>query len=142
MSENDVSRDVAADVNVTDASRESTASVSVPVEEAERLRQRLNELLGQRNSLEIELRKSVTELAKLYREELRRYEKAIPVSVDLGSLGRLGIRKSRRSSLPARYVNPENPEQKWSGRGRRPQWFVALQEQGRLHEAEFKESAA
>lgn len=23
---------------------------------------------------------------------------------------------------PAKYVNPESPEQTWSGRGRRPQW--------------------
>ena len=26
------------------------------------------------------------------------------------------------SSRAARYVNPENPEETWSGRGRRPRW--------------------
>ena len=34
--------------------------------------------------------------------------------------------KRRRSAASApRYRNPENPEQTWSGRGKRPQWFVA-----------------
>ena len=31
----------------------------------------------------------------------------------------------------AKYVNPENPEQTWSGRGRRPQWINEALEAGR-----------
>jgi DNA-binding protein H-NS len=26
--------------------------------------------------------------------------------------------------VPAKYRNPENPQQTWSGRGKRPRWFV------------------
>lgn len=38
------------------------------------------------------------------------------------------------SSDPARYANPENPEQTWSGRGRRPQWVEDALESGRTLE--------
>lgn len=30
-----------------------------------------------------------------------------------------------KSALPPKYRNPENPEQTWSGRGRRPGWVNA-----------------
>ena len=33
--------------------------------------------------------------------------------------------KRRRPAVSApRYRNPENPEQTWSGRGKRPRWFI------------------
>jgi DNA-binding protein H-NS len=38
---------------------------------------------------------------------------------------------------PARYRNPANPSQTWSGRGRRPGWIHELESAGRLAEAEI-----
>nr|VFJ86071.1 MAG: DNA-binding protein H-NS [Candidatus Kentron sp. LFY]VFJ98698.1 MAG: DNA-binding protein H-NS [Candidatus Kentron sp. LFY] len=39
-----------------------------------------------------------------------------------------------------KYHDPDNPEQKWSGRGRKPGWVVALLEKGRtLDELLIKE---
>jgi DNA-binding protein H-NS len=35
-----------------------------------------------------------------------------------------GAAKKAGSKLPAKYFNPANPEQGWSGHGRRPQWVV------------------
>lgn len=32
--------------------------------------------------------------------------------------------KTTRAPAPAKYRHPENPAVTWSGRGRRPQWFV------------------
>jgi len=32
--------------------------------------------------------------------------------------------KTARASAPAKYRHPENPALTWSGRGRKPQWFV------------------
>ena len=32
--------------------------------------------------------------------------------------------KTARSPVAAKYRHPENPALTWSGRGRRPQWFV------------------
>lgn len=53
----------------------------------------------------------------------------------LGDL--LEERKSGRKSTgdktigPAKYVNPDDPEQTWSGRGRRPHWVSNALESGR-----------
>jgi DNA-binding protein H-NS len=32
--------------------------------------------------------------------------------------------KSSRAAVPAKYRHPKNPALTWSGRGRKPQWFV------------------
>nr|VFJ45286.1 MAG: DNA-binding protein H-NS [Candidatus Kentron sp. FW]VFJ47714.1 MAG: DNA-binding protein H-NS [Candidatus Kentron sp. FW] len=35
-----------------------------------------------------------------------------------------------RSPVVPKYCNPDNPEQKWSGRGRKPSWVIALLDRG------------
>lgn len=44
---------------------------------------------------------------------------------DLGVAGGKGRRKgaARGAKTPAKYRNPDDPSQTWSGRGRRPQWI-------------------
>lgn len=43
----------------------------------------------------------------------------------------LGMKtKSKKPSLPAKYQHPENPALTWTGRGRRPAWFVQHVEAG------------
>ena len=37
----------------------------------------------------------------------------------------------KRAAIAPKYRNPENPEQTWSGRGRKPLWFVAALEAGK-----------
>ena len=39
--------------------------------------------------------------------------------------------KSSRPKNPAKYRNPEDPTQTWSGRGRKPQWIVAAEKAGK-----------
>lgn len=52
---------------------------------------------------------------------------------DLLGEGKSGkVRKSTGSSV--KYVNPDNPQQTWSGRGRRPQWVNDALESGRVLE--------
>jgi DNA-binding protein H-NS len=49
-------------------------------------------------------------------------------------------KKSRRASAPAqaKYRNPDDPEQTWAGRGRKPGWLVAALAQGKtLEDLEF-----
>ena len=38
---------------------------------------------------------------------------------------------SKKSKVAAKYANPGNPEQTWSGRGRRPAWVNAFETAGR-----------
>ncbi len=50
--------------------------------------------------------------------------------------GKRGGRSAASTSSPptpsdAKYRNPENPEQTWSGRGRRPQWVHEATANGR-----------
>lgn len=42
-------------------------------------------------------------------------------------------RKNNRSTgkVPPKYFNPKNPEQTWSGRGKRPHWFNDALNQGK-----------
>ena len=39
--------------------------------------------------------------------------------------------KTVRAPAPAKYRHPENPALTWSGRGRKPQWFVDALEAGK-----------
>ncbi len=39
--------------------------------------------------------------------------------------------KGRKSKGPAKFRNPANPDQTWSGRGRRPDWIKAAEASGR-----------
>lgn len=39
--------------------------------------------------------------------------------------------KSSRAPSVAKYRHPENPALTWSGRGRKPQWFVEALEEGK-----------
>ncbi len=48
--------------------------------------------------------------------------------------GKAGKSGQGGSVLPAAYVNPENPDETWSGRGRRPGWVKAALEAGRTLE--------
>ena len=41
------------------------------------------------------------------------------------------LASSARKTSTIRYRNPENPAQGWSGRGRKPNWLLALVESGR-----------
>ena len=54
----------------------------------------------------------------------------------LGDVASGRSRKTARGATinPAKYVNPENPEQTWSGRGRRPGWVTKALEEGRTLE--------
>lgn len=41
----------------------------------------------------------------------------------LDSLVEISRNPTGRPTLPPKYCNPENPEQTWTGRGRRPHWL-------------------
>lgn len=52
---------------------------------------------------------------------------------DLGDLLGQAPKKRgpKKKPAPAKYRNPDNPEQTWSGRGRRPEWFKAAEKAGK-----------
>lgn len=48
------------------------------------------------------------------------------------------VLRNKKAKLPPKYRNPNNPQQTWSGRGRKPGWFLAhVDGGGRLEELEI-----
>ena len=45
-----------------------------------------------------------------------------------------GGKKGKKIKAPAKYSNPANANETWSGRGRRPGWFKAAMAQGKKPE--------
>lgn len=43
-------------------------------------------------------------------------------------------KKRGRSIAPPKYCHPDNPDVTWTGRGRKPGWFIAALEQGKRPE--------
>ena len=86
-----------------------------------------------------ELKKMQKDVAKAIStfEDRQKAEARAKVEVlarDLGySLAELVVTetKSYRAPAAAKYRHPENPGLTWSGRGRRPQWFVEALEAGK-----------
>ena len=40
-------------------------------------------------------------------------------------------KRGKRYKAPAKYRNPQNHQQTWSGRGKKPSWLLELTEQGK-----------
>lgn len=93
------------------------------------------ELMALRNDIEKTLRKLVK---KEKRDALAAAQKA---AADFGfSLDELIAKRkssqsaSKSSSFAAKYANPEDPTQTWTGKGRQPNWFKTAIASGRTAE--------
>lgn len=61
------------------------------------------------------------------------YEKICSLALEHGfELNDLLSKKpTKKGSLPAKYRNPDNKEQSWTGKGRKPSWLIALLDAGK-----------
>lgn len=83
----------------------------------------LNDLIQKAQQRQDELRKE--KITKV-REKVHALLKAEDVSFeDVFGAGAAGVRGKRRATgaVAPKYRNPADPEQTWSGRGKRPRWF-------------------
>jgi DNA-binding protein H-NS len=81
----------------------------------------LNDLIAKAQIRQDELRKE--KVAKL-REKVHALIKAEGYSFDDIFGGARGTKTRRaKTTVAPKYRNPANPEQTWSGRGKRPRWF-------------------
>jgi DNA-binding protein H-NS len=87
-----------------------------------------------------ELKKLVTRAEEALRErsqervmELRREAEDLAAELNTTVADLFGIEGGKRTGkkLPAKYMNPANPKQTWSGRGKRPNWLNAELEKGK-----------
>ena len=89
------------------------------------------ELKALKQRIENELRTSKTRAIAAATQELQGAAQKIARKHGLTVGEVLGKRrKPRTSPVPAKYRNPNDPSQTWSGRGRRPAWFMAATENG------------
>ena len=95
----------------------------------------LNDLISKAQSRQHELRKE--KVAKL-RDKIHALIKAEGFSFeDVFGQGRGGKGRRAGGTVAPKYRNPADPEQTWSGRGKRPRWLVAAMKSGRKIE-EFR----
>lgn len=91
---------------------------------------RLTELLDLQQRVAV----AMVERRKMERADLEAKFKALASEAGLSLDDVLGLRDGRSGSkalVSPKYRNPENPEQTWTGRGRKPLWLVAqLQKRG------------
>ncbi len=60
--------------------------------------------------------------------QIKQLAASIGVTVEISEFGRKSSRKGQK--VPAKYQNPNNPSQQWSGRGMKPNWLKELVDQG------------
>ena len=88
--------------------------------------------LGELKKMQKDVAKAISTFEDRQKAEARAKVEAL--ARDLGySLAELFGTETKFSRAPtaAKYRHPENPALTWSGRGRKPQWFVGVLETGK-----------
>ena len=90
------------------------------------------ELKALKRGIENELKTSRTRAVAAATQELQDAAQKIARKHGLTVNDVLGKkRKYRKSPVPPKYRNPNDPSQTWSGRGRRPAWFREATDKGK-----------
>jgi DNA-binding protein H-NS len=86
------------------------------------------------NKLESELQKAKIEARERVKQELKKKIDALLEGTGIGIHDIYGIpqpkRKGKTSTGVAKYANPEDPTDTWTGRGRKPNWLLARLKKG------------
>ena len=94
------------------------------------------ELKALKHRIENELRNSRTRAIAAATQELQAAVQKIARKHGLTVSEVLGRKKKPRTSpVPAKYRNPDDPSQTWSGRGRQPTWFRGAMDEGKSAES-------
>ena len=92
--------------------------------------------LGLKDLLDLQQRVAVAIVERRHTERADLMAKITALAAEAGLRLEdvLGLREGRSGSktpVPPKYRNPENPQETWAGRGRKPLWLVAqLQKRG------------
>jgi DNA-binding protein H-NS len=81
--------------------------------------------------LEAKVQKAVSNARERERAEIKQKVEAIVQTAGFSVSELFGSRGGARGkSVAAKYVNPDDRTQTWTGRGRKPKWLVAKIEKG------------
>ena len=88
--------------------------------------------LGELKKMQKEVAKAISTYQDRQKAEARAKVEALARELGYSLAELVGTEtKSARAPAAAKYRHPENPALTWSGRGRKPQWFVEALEAGK-----------
>lgn len=87
----------------------------------------LKELLELRTRVD----KAIVTAQDRERAALRAKFESMASDAGFGLSDLIGSRSTKGKPVAAKYMNPDNPAETWSGRGRKPKWLVAKLEKGK-----------
>ena len=73
-------------------------------------------------ALQKDVEKAIKDFAKRKRAEAMKEFQAVAKKHGL-SVDDIVGGKGKKAKAPAKYANPDNPSETWSGRGRQPAWY-------------------
>ena len=86
--------------------------------------------LRELQALELKIKKLKAGVEERSRAELRRDLEAKIANAGFKISDIFGGRGGKGRSVPAKYVNPDDPNETWTGRGRKPRWLTAKLQDG------------
>ena len=88
--------------------------------------------LGELKKMQKDVAKAISTFEDRQKAEARAKVEALARELGYSLAELVGTEtKSSRAPAVAKYRHPENPALTWSGRGRKPQWFVEALEAGK-----------
>jgi DNA-binding protein H-NS len=80
--------------------------------------------LKELNALQAKIEAAIAEKRVSERHEIRQKMEELARASGFSASELFGGRKGKGSKVAAKYRNPKDPSQTWTGRGRRPNWLV------------------
>ena len=87
--------------------------------------------LKELQELRTRVEKAIATAHERERTALRAKFEAMAQDAGFGINDLFGSRSTKGKTVAAKYMNPDNPSETWTGRGRKPNWLVAKLEKGK-----------
>jgi DNA-binding protein H-NS len=81
--------------------------------------------LRELQELELKIKKARAGAQERNRADVRKKAEALITSAGFKVSDIFGGRGGKGRTVPAKYANPDDPSETWTGRGRKPRWLTA-----------------
>jgi DNA-binding protein H-NS len=89
--------------------------------------------LRELQELELKVRKARANVHERSRADIRKKAEALITDAGFKVSDIFGGRGGKGRTVAAKYANPDDPSETWTGRGRKPRWLTAkLQDGGKM----------